>query len=442
MKYKKYPRYKDSGVEWLGEIPEHWEISKFKYEVYFQEGPGILGKDFHNEGIPLIRISNLSSEIVSDVFKQYLDPAMVKEKWNHFRVQENDLLISASATTGIISTVDSTTVGSVPYTGIIRLKPNNKNTIRAYIKWFVLSNSFLTQIDQLKTGTAMQHFGPYHLNMIGIIKVLPNEQQQIANFLDNAIAKIDTLIEKQTKLIEILKEKRQAVISHAVTKGINSDVKMKDSGVEWLGEIPEHWNVSGFKRYLESIVDYRGKTPEKVDDGIFLVTARNIKNGKINYNASSEYVKESNYKDIMSRGIPSIGDVLFTTEAPLGEVSNVDRTHIALAQRVIKFRGKKLILDNYYLKYFMMSYSFQSSLKLFASGSTALGIKAERFVYLRKLLPPFLEQQQIANYLDDKTSKIDKLIEKANKSIELLKEKRTALISAAVTGKIDVREEV
>jgi len=207
----------------------------------------------------------------------------------------------------------------------------------------------------------------------------------------------------------------------------------KDSGVEWFGNIPSHWRVAGFKKYIQSIVDYRGKTPNKTDHGILLVTARNIKSGSLDYTLSQEFIAEEDYDYVMSRGKPKIGDVLFTTEAPLGEVSNVDKTNIALAQRVIKFSGKKDILDNYYFKYLIMSEEFQQSLYLFASGSTVKGIKAERFVYLRKLLPPLIEQKRIANFLDHEAAKIDTLIEKQQQLIKLLKEKRQAVISHAVT---------
>ena len=215
---------------------------------------------------------------------------------------------------------------------------------------------------------------------------------------------------------------------------------MKDSGVEWLGEVPEHWNVTGFKKYIESIVDYRGKTPNKTDSGVFLVTARNIKKGIIDYSLSNEFISEEDYSTVMSRGTPNIGDVLFTTEAPLGQVANVDNIDIALAQRVIKFSGKKGILDNYFFKYFIMSEEFQTSLNLFASGSTVKGIKAERFVYLRKLIPPLSEQKEIVRHIETQLKRFDLLISKADAGIDLMKERKTALISAAVTGKIDVRD--
>ncbi|MGQ4613299.1 restriction endonuclease subunit S [Acinetobacter junii] len=214
-------------------------------------------------------------------------------------------------------------------------------------------------------------------------------------------------------------------------------VEYKDSGVRWLGAVPSHWIIAGFKKYLESTVDYRGKTPEKMDEGVFLVTARNIKNGIIDYSLSQEYVAFKDYDEIMSRGIPVLGDVLFTTEAPLGEVAQIDNVNIALAQRIIKFRGKKDILDNTYLKYFILSQEFQDSLMTFATGSTALGIKAERIGYLQQCIPPIHEQTQIANFLDHETAKIDHLIEKQHQLIELLKEKHQAVISHAVTKGLD-----
>ena len=141
----------------------------------------------------------------------------------------------------------------------------------------------------------------------------------------------------------------------------------------------------------------------------------------------------------MTRGIPRIGDVLFTTEAPLGEVANVDDVSIALAQRIIKFRPKSDCLNPYFLKYWILSHSFQSELHRYATGSTVLGIKASKLGLLKLNLPPLKEQAQIVNFLDRKTGQIDKLIALEGRKIELLKEYRQSLISHVVTGKIDVQ---
>lgn len=209
--------------------------------------------------------------------------------------------------------------------------------------------------------------------------------------------------------------------------------RYKASGIEWLGDVPAHWEVSGFTKFLGPIIDYRGRTPEKVEDGVFLVTAKNIKNGKIDYEASQEFVRESEYEAVMRRGKPRIGEILFTTEAPLGEVANVDRTDIALAQRIIKLAGAEGILCNYFLKYWVMSSLFQQNLYCFATGSTALGIKASKLSQLRALLPSYDEQVAIVEYLDRETAKIETLIATQERLIELLQEKRQSLISHAIT---------
>lgn len=266
-----------------------------------------------------------------------------------------------------------------------------------------------------------------------------SEQETIADFLDWKTGQIDALIAKKQALIEKLKEKRLAVITQAVTKGLDPSVPLRDSHIYWLGQIPTHWVVGGFTKFVLHRADYRGKTPEKVKDGVFLVTARNIKSGYIDYELSQEFVLEDEYEQIMSRGKPVIGDLLFTTEAPLGEVANIDREDIALAQRVIKFRGEPDKLNNYFAKYWMMSVGFQSDLMSLATGSTAKGIKASKLFALRCVIPPLEEQETIVGYLDRKLSDFDEMENKVISVIEKLTEYRTALITAATTGQIDVR---
>lgn len=208
--------------------------------------------------------------------------------------------------------------------------------------------------------------------------------------------------------------------------------EMKDSGVEWIGEIPKDWEIVPLTKQLDSIVDYRGKTPEKTEEGTFLVTAKNIKDGKICYELSKEYVREADYEEIMHRGIPQIGDVLFTTEAPLGQVANVDRTDIALAQRIIKFRALSTV-NNYYLKYWMLNEGFQQFLHSLSTGSTATGLKSSK-LFLLPLVSPNIEQQnKIVGYLDAKCSKIDEVIEKQQAIIEKLKEYKLSVIIETVT---------
>jgi len=214
----------------------------------------------------------------------------------------------------------------------------------------------------------------------------------------------------------------------------------KDSGVEWLGEVPEHWEVNFLVKVLSSLVDYRGRTPKKVnpdENGMFLVTARNIKKGCIDYSLSKEFVDIDDVQSLLNRGKPKIGDVLFTTEAPLGEVANVDREDFALAQRIIKFRGKRNSLNNYFMKYWLVSSVFQNTLQRNATGSTALGLKGSKVRLLNIVLPKLPEQTAIAAYLNTKTAQIDRKIDLlTQKAIQYGKLKQS-LINETVTRGLD-----
>ena len=225
--------------------------------------------------------------------------------------------------------------------------------------------------------------------------------------------------------------------------------EMKDSGVEWIGKIPKDWEIVPLTKQLDSIVDYRGKTPEKTEEGTFLVTAKNIKDGKICYELSKEYVREADYEEIMHRGIPQIGDILFTTEAPLGQVANVDRTDIALAQRIIKFRALSTV-NNYYLKYWMcpkyylymmqMCYSARIFYGL-GQGVSGMGrwrLQADKFLNFYIPIPPYDEQKKIADYITDKVNHIEVEIDKRNKLIKKYQEYKKSLIYEVVTGKKEV----
>lgn len=443
-RYKPYSEYKDSGVEWLGDVPGHWGSVPIKYmalesESLFLDGDWIESKDISGEGIRYITTGNVTNGKYREQGAGYITEDTFL-KLNCTEVLEGDVLIARLndpiGRACIVPNLESKIVTSVDNVIFRPDKKYHKN----YLVHLFSSEGYFRHTGNLARGATMQRISRGLLGNIRIVTPLFEEQEKIANFLDHETAKIDTLIEKQQQLIQLLKEKRQAVISHAVTKGLNPVAKLRDSGVKWLGEVPEHWIVAGFKKYLNSIVDYRGKTPEKHDSGVFLVTARNIKSGVINYGASQEYISEDDYESVMCRGKPKIGDLLFTTEAPLGEVASVDREDIALAQRVIKFDGQPGILNNFYLKYLIMSMQFQQSLMMFSSGSTAPGIKAERLVYLRSLIPPLSEQLEIVDYIESVAKKIDNLIVKAIDGIEIMQERRTALISVAVTGKIDVRD--
>lgn len=199
--------------------------------------------------------------------------------------------------------------------------------------------------------------------------------------------------------------------------------------------IPNDWKEESIIN-VTSYVDYRGKTPKKVEKGIFLITARNIKDGKIDYKLSTEYISEDDYDEVMKRGIPQKGDVLITTEAPLGSVAQIDNVNVALAQRIIKYRGNPGILDNGYLKYYLSSDYFQTQLLKKSTGSTVKGIKGTVLHKMKIILPPLKEQEKIAEIL----STWDLAIDKQQQLIEKKKEFKKGLMQRLLSGKVRFKE--
>lgn len=415
MSLPRYPEYKDSEVEWLGDVPVHWSMCSLKRVASLKSGESITADSI--EEIDLYPVYGGNG--LRGFAKGYTHDGYFA------------LIGRQGALCGNINYASGQFWASEHAVVISPIKPIATTWLGELLR--------AMNLNQYSVSAAQPGLSVEIIMNLEIPYPPVEEQTAIATFLHRETAKIDGLIAEQEKLIALLTEKRQATISHAVTKGLNPDAPMKDSGVAWLGEVPAHWEIVGLTKYIQSVIDYRGRTPTKVDEGVFLVTAKNIRNGAIDYDASQEYISADEYNDVMRRGIPEIGDVLFTTEAPLGQVAQVDRTDIALAQRVIKFRGDAAILDNSFLKYWVMGSHCQFNLETLATGSTALGIKGSKVGQVRLCLPPFDEQPTIAAFLDTEISRLNALTAAATRGIALLKERRSALISAAVTGKIDVR---
>ncbi len=198
-----------------------------------------------------------------------------------------------------------------------------------------------------------------------------------------------------------------------------------------VGIIPDDWDNKKLIQ-IADYVDYRGKTPQKTNNGVFLVTAKNIKKGFIDYETSKEFVSENKYMDIMSRGLPKLGDVLITTEAPVGNVAQIDKENIALAQRVIKYRGKEDEIDNTYMKFYFLGFKFQKEILIESTGGTVQGIKGSKLHKLKVSFPKIIEQEKIAEIL----STWDKAIELKEKLIEEKKEFKRGLMQKLLTGKV------
>jgi type I restriction enzyme S subunit len=333
--FKPYPAYKDSGVEWLGEIPAHWQVLSLKRITSIRYGlgepPQLLA-----DGLPFVRATNVTKGRIVDRDMQFVDPKDVP--WNRDpALRTGDIVVVRSgAYTGDSAIIPESHDGAVAgYDMVVRVRRGQPQ----FLAWALLSRYVLeAQIELESMRAAQPHLNAEELGAVAILLPPDSEQRALAAFLDRETARIDALVAKKERLVEVLQEQRTALITRAVTKGLDPNVPMKDSGVEWPGEIPAHWEVKPFTRYAIEKSDYRGKTPEKVASGVFLVTARNVRMGLIDYDCSQEFIAEDDYDDVMRRGVPRKDDLLFTTEAPLGNVALVDREDIALAQRIIRFR--------------------------------------------------------------------------------------------------------
>ncbi|MEK8022560.1 MAG: restriction endonuclease subunit S [Candidatus Hydrogenedentota bacterium] len=426
MRYKPYSKYKLSGVEWLGKVPKGWAVKRLKHCVALQRKKKM--PDSESNYLRLENIESWTGKLTSTEPHANDGDAISFEPHDVLFGKLRPYLAKAwlSDRAGVCSSE------------LLVLRPLELDP--KFLALWALNRDFVSEIDSSTFGTKMPRA---EWNFIGNMPTLvPNitDQRAIAAFLDRETGRIDALVAKKERLIELLKEKRQALITRAVTKGLDPNAKMKDSGVEWLGQVPEGWEVTPFTKMVTEKSDYRGRTPEKIDDGVLLITARNIRMGFIDYECSQEYISDASYVETMKRGFPKNGDILFTSEAPLGNVALVDREDVALAQRVIRFRMNPERIASTYALFAMMSAYFQDQLKRLATGSTAEGIKASKLFSLRLLVPSLAAQRAITTHLDHETTKLDALAEKTTQAIEKLKEYRAALISAAVTGKIDLRE--
>ncbi|EOZ5529525.1 restriction endonuclease subunit S [Vibrio metschnikovii] len=430
-RYKAYFEYKNSSYEWLGDVPSHWDVVYSKW--LFNER-----NDKANQSDEMLTASQKYGVIPQKMFMQLEQQKVVQVQKGHDilkQVKRNDFVISMRSFQGGIEFCEYNGAVSSAY---VPLEPKTELNL-GYFKYLFKSKPYIQAL-QATTNLVRDGQALRYNNFLQVKLPVPqyNEAEKIANFLDHETAKIDTLIAKQEKLIELLKEKRQAVISHAVTKGLNPDAPMKDSGVEWLGEVPEHWKVSKLK-FESSVVDCRNKTPEYFDDGeYFVVRTTNVKNQNLNFNGAL-YTNEKNFKVWTQRGVPPVGSILFTREAPTGEVCRVpDNLKFCMGQRMMNFIANDELYSDYLFDY-LISDCLERYIGSVSHGSTVSHLRVEQVENIPVLVPPQNEITNIHNEISKLKKKYDALEAKALATIDLMKERKTALISAAVTGKIDVR---
>lgn len=414
-KYKAYPEYKDSGVEWLGDVPECWSVCRLKNLATIKNG-----QDYKlvqaDHGYP------------------------VMGSGGQFTFASKFMYDKPSVLLGRKGTIDKPlyinepfwTVDTMYYTEL------NESVDAKYFYYLALT----IQFSRYSTNTALPSMTQENLsNYYFSTPTIKFERNKIAEFLDHETSKIDNLIEKQQQLIELLKEKRQAVISHAVTKGLDPNVPMKDSGVEWLGEVPEHWDKIKLKYITRKIIDAEHKTAPYFDDGEYLVCrTTNVRNGKLHLEGGV-YTDRDTYNKWIQRGKPESGDILFTREAPAGEACVYSGDiPLCLGQRMVLFKLKTIRAVPEFVLHSIYSGLSDDFVKQLSQGSTVSHFNMSDIQNLPLYEPPLSEQNEIKEYLEYNLSKHDSLIVSAQDMIYLMQERRTALISAAVTGKIDVRD--
>jgi type I restriction enzyme, S subunit len=448
-----YRATKDSGIEWLGKIPEHWTAVPFKTLLTGNDS-GVWGDDPDGESDTLVL---RSTEQNIDGSWRIDDPAwrkLGKREKNEALLSEGDLVVTKSSGSqlhiGKTSYVDKqvAALGFCFSNFMQRLRLKTGNASRLY--WHLM-NSPVCRQQLVFLSTTTTGLGNLNGRIIGAVTVPTapfDEQQAIADFLDRETVKIDTLVEKKERLIELLQEKRTALITNAVTKGLNPDVPMKESGIEWLGKIPEHWTAVPFKTLLTgNDSGVWGDDPDGESDTLVLrSTEQNIDGSwRIDDPAWRKLGKREKNEALLSEG-----DLVVTkssgSQLHIGKTSYVDKQVAALGFCFSNFMQRlRLKTGNASRLYWhlMNSPVCRQQLVFLSTTTTGLGNLNGRIIGAVTVpTAPFDEQQAIADFLDRETVKIDALIDKVQEAIERLKEYRTALISAAVTGKIDVRGEI
>ncbi|MCS0027291.1 MULTISPECIES: restriction endonuclease subunit S [Vibrio] len=406
-RYEAYPEYKNTAIDWLGNVPSHWTVARLKNTLRIKNGRDYKDVEVSTDGYPVYGSGG--------IFKRSSD----------YLYEGESVLFGRKGTVDKPLLVDGKfwTVDTMFYSEIAP-----KMDAR-----FIHNQAMLFPYKLLSTNTALPSMTQEDLLELGFVYPSFEEQQKIANFLDHETAKIDTLITKQEKLIDLLKEKRQAVISHAVTKGLNPNAPMKDSGVEWLGEVPEHWDVLPTKRFFRLVAEPSTKNHNK--ELLSVYAAIGV--------APRKELEQKGNKASNTDGywLVQKGDIIVNKLlAWMGAVGYSDYDGVTSPAYDI-LRKTKDINPKFYHYLFRQEFT-QKEFKRWSRGIMEMRLRLyfEELGRIMMPMPPKEEQNAIVDEIEAMNSMFSKIEDKARFQIELLTERKTALISAAVTGKIDVRD--
>ena len=446
---KPYLKYKHSGIEWIGKIPEHWILKRLKHvaadkKFAIVDGPfgtQLKAEEYVDTGVPLIRISdldyqgNLSTENIKYITESKADELI------RSGIYRNDLIIAKTgATIGKSGINDKINFGIIA-SSCLKISCDLKTTLPNYLRFLISSHGFQTEMINSSGGSTRDTINITPFSNLFINLPPYSEQQAIANYLDDKTSKIDTLIEKKQRLIALLKEQRTAIINQAVTKSINPKAKMKDTGIEWLGEIPEQWEINIVKRYFQinlgKMLDGKSQQLRGGELKSYL-RAANIHWNRI---LLDDVYKMKFTTEELKRYRLKEGDLLVTEGGVTVGRSAIWKGEMAECYyqnsiNRVRPKNNRNIKWLYYWLYFLKVNGF---IDLIADKSTFGHLTQEKLEVVPMPIMPQDEENALVNYLDKKTTEIDNVIERTSSTILPLQEYRTALISEVVTGKVDVR---
>ena len=437
-RYRAYSELKDSGVEWLGQIPKSWIARQLKYLCTYNDE--VLAETTNNDyEIEYVDIGSVSAITgINNIERISFDLAPSRARRV---VRDGDIIISTVRTyLEAIASIVNPSKNLIVSTGFAVIRPN-QYLHKGYAAYCLRAPGFIKEVIARSVGVSYPAINASDLVNIKVLEPPYNEQTQIANFLDHETAKIDTLIEKQQQLIKLLKEKRQAVISHAVIKGLNSDVPMKDSGVKWLGEVPEKWQIKRVKHFGKVIGGYAFKSEIFSSTGARVIKIANVAHLAFDWTDSS-FLPETCLEEQKEYILPK-GFLVFAMTRPIisggVKVAKFELNESCLVNQRVGFIKPSQKINQDYLMYVAQSKSFFCAFENNTTATNQPNISSEGIEDISFACPCLKEQAKIVDYLENLLNLIEVTINKANSQINLMQERRTALISAAVTGKIDVR---
>jgi type I restriction enzyme S subunit len=441
MSFPRYPKYKDSGVEWLGQVPEHWNVKRLRFVVELNPSKSevnYLDRD--------TTISFLPMDAIGDDGTLRLDQektiSEVESGYTYFR--DGDVTVAkitpcyengkGALMRGLVNGIGFGT------TELIVARPKPEEITGTYLNYLFISPDFRSLGESHMYGAGGQKRVPdaFVRNFATAFPPI-SEQTRIAEFLDQETAKIDALVAEQERLMALLKEKRQAVISHAVTKGLNPNTAMKPSGIEWLGDVPAHWEYACLTRIASRIVVgiAEAATHAYADEGIPILRSTNIRAGRIRGDIlfiDPEFAGDRGSKQL------NTGDLVTVRTGNAGVTAVIPPDFDGCQCFTMLITTLNHGSSSEYYCYWMNSVSAQCYFSLEGWGTAQVNISVPILKALPIPIPPTSEQKEIVEHLDREIGKFDTLTAEAQRAIDLLQERRTALISAAVTGQIDVRQ--